>query len=181
MIAFERLAQLALAELPEEEARAVEDHVLGCDGCAAVLERLLDLGDGVREATAAGSAFLLAGRGLVERLERGGMVTRRYEIPAGGSVACTVDAHDIYSSLRLHLDARGVRRLDMFHDSPKGRERYVDLPFDPASGDFVFVQPGDYLRTLPTGRATLRLVSVEETGDRLLAEYVLNHTGYTPR
>ena len=181
MIAFERLAMLALGELPPQEAEQVEDHVIGCDGCAAVLERLLDLGDRIEEVTRVGAAFMLAGHALVGRLERDGLITRSYEIGPGGQVACSVGAPDLYTRMRLALDTAGVRRIDLLYESPSAAYRVADVPFDAASGEVVFAQPGDYLRTLPTERKTVRLVSVEDGADRLLGEYVLNHTAYVPR
>lgn len=180
MIAFERLAMLALGELQGAEALAVEDHVLGCDACATVLERLLDLGEHVAAAIRDGGALMLAGRGLVERLARDRMVTRTYRIARGGQVACTVDAEDVYTAVHLALDTHGLRQIDLVYESPSAGFRIADVPFDPAGDEVVFVQPGEYLRTLSTERKTLRLVAVEDTGDRVLGEYVLNHAAFVP-
>jgi hypothetical protein len=176
VIAFERLAMLALGELPDAEAAEVEDHVLGCDECAARLERLVDLGQSISALARAGSGGMLAGRELVALLDREGLVTRKYAMPAGGQIACAVDARDIYSAIHLTLDTRGARRVDLLYDSPIAGYRIEDVPFD--AGGVTFVQPGDYLRTLPTQRSTIRLVAVEDAGERPLGEFVLNHTGY---
>jgi hypothetical protein len=178
MIAFERLSMLALGELPDDEAVAVEEHVLGCAGCAAVLERLLDLGEGIAEVTRLGGAFLLVGRGVVDRLEAEGMITRRYAIVSGGAVACTVDARDLYVSMRLELETRGLSRLDLLYESPIARHRFEDVPFDP--GEVVFSMPATFLRTLPTQREELRLVAVEGDGERTAAAYELHHTAFRP-
>jgi hypothetical protein len=180
VIPFERLAMLALGEQAEAEAAEVEDHVLGCSGCAAILESLLDLGDHLAAITREGGTPVLAGRALVERLERDRMVTRTYRMAAGGQVACTVGAEDIYTAVYLALDTRGLGRVDIFYDAPSSKYRIADVPFDPASGEIVFVQPAEYLRTLPTERKTLRVLAVEDGEERLLAEYVLNHTAYSP-
>jgi hypothetical protein len=181
MIAFGKLAMLALGELPESEAAVVEDHILACGSCAAILDRLLDLGARVAEVTQEGSAFMLAGHALVGELERVGLVTRTYQLRPGGEVACTVDANDIYSALRLFLDTSGeVGRVDLLYESPTASHRFDDVPMDRAAGEVVFVQPADYLRTLPSGRRTIRLVVVDGDGERTLGEYVLNHTAYSP-
>ena len=179
MIAFERLAMLALGELREEEAAQVEEHVLGCDGCAALVERLVDLGESVSAQARAGGAGMLASRELVALLDRDGLVTRRYDIVAGGQVACTVNARDTYTAVTLAMDPRGARRIDLLHDSPSASHRIEDVPFD-ASG-IAFAQPAEYLRTLPTERKTIRLVAVDGAEERLLGEYVLNHTGYSAK
>jgi hypothetical protein len=178
VIAFERLAMLARHELPQAEAEEVEDHVLGCATCAATLERLLDLGDGIAQLTRAGQGFFLSGRSLVETLEREGKVTRRYAIEPGGEVHCTVDARDVYTRLRLGLDTGGLRRVDLLYESPSVNYRIEDLPFH--EGEVVFVQAAEYIRTLPTERKTVRLVAVEDGNDRELAVYTLNHTAFKP-
>jgi hypothetical protein len=180
VIAFERLAMLALRELPEHEALEVEEHVLGCDGCAAILEGILDLGDRIAEVTRSGGAFLLAGPTLVERLVRDRMVTRTYRASPGGQVHCTVDAGDVYTAMHLALDTRGLRRIDLLYGAASGGYRIDDVPFDPDGGEVVFVQPAEYLRTLPTERKTIRLIAVDDAGERVVGEYVLNHTAYRP-
>jgi hypothetical protein len=173
MIAFERLASLALGELDDDAAAEVEEHVLGCSRCAAVLESLLELGDRLAEVARSGTR-MLAGRALVDRLAAAGLVTRTYSIAAGGQVACTVDDRDLYSAMRLSADTRGERRVDVVFLSPERDIRYEDVPFEPDG--VVFVHPAHYLRTIPSGRKMLRLVAVDDQGDRVLAEYVLNHT-----
>jgi hypothetical protein len=182
VIAFEKLAMLALGELPEAEAEEVEDHVFACTGCALILERLLDLGARIAEVTREGGAFMLASRALVDELARAGMVTRRYRMGSGGQVACTVDAKDIYTAMHLSLDvdARDLDRIDLLYESPSASYRIGDVPIDRAAGEVVFVQPAEYLRTLPSERKTVRLVSVKAAGERVVAEYTLNHTAFRP-
>ena len=109
------------------------------------------------------------------------MVTRTYHLAPGGEVACTVDAEDVYTATHLALDTRGLGRVDLLFDSTSGSYRVADVPFDAERGEVVYALPGSYLRTLPTGRKTLRLVAVEEEGDRVLGEYVLDHTAFVPR
>ena len=172
MIPFERLAMLALGELPEEQRPEVEEHVLGCDQCASVLEAL-------PRVVRAGGGRMLPGRTLVELLEREHLVTRTYRIDAGGEVACTVDAQDVYTAVHLGgVDTRGVKRIDWLYDSPSAHYRVEDLPFQPGDRELVFVQPATYLRTLPSERKTIRLVAVDDAGERVLCEYTLNHTAF---
>ena len=49
---FEPLAAYWLGELSTAEAEKVEEHFIACDGCAARLEWLAELSDGVRAACA---------------------------------------------------------------------------------------------------------------------------------
>jgi hypothetical protein len=179
VIAFERLAMLALGELPEDQRPEVEEHVLGCDHCASVLEALLDLGEVLPRVVRDGVVRMLPGRALVELLDREHLVTRRYRLDAGGQVACTVDAKDIYTAMHLGgVDTRGVKRIDWLYGSPSSQYRLEDIPFQPGDSEIVFVQPATYLRTLPTERKTIRLIAVDDAGERVLCEYTLNHTAF---
>ena len=181
MIPFERLAMLALGELPEGERGEVEEHVLGCDACASVLEALLDLGEALPEVVHAGGGPMLPGRALVERLDAEHLVTRTYVIDPGGAVACTVDGRDVYTAVRLRgLDTRNVTRIDWLYESPSARHRVEDVPFRPGDDEVVFVQPATFLRTLPSERKTIRLFAVDDAGEREMATYTLNHTAYRP-
>jgi hypothetical protein len=176
VIALERLAMLALGDLPDHEAAEVEEHVLGCGECAARLERLADLGDAVRELVHAGRVLLPATAKLVSHLAREGLVTRTYRVAPGGAVACTVAAEDVYVALYLSVDTTDVDRIDFVYESPIARFRMDDVPFDREGGMVTVAQTAEYLRTLPTGSGTVRLVAVDSRGERALGEYVLNHT-----
>jgi hypothetical protein len=175
VIPFERLAMLVAGELPVDEAAAVEDHVLACDACAGLVERLAALGDGIRELTAKGASAFLAGSAVVGSLERAGLVTRRYR-PVNGQIACTVDAADIYTALFLEVDTRGVKRMDMLQWTADTSVRYEDVPFD--EGELQFTVPAVYVRTLPSEERHIQLIAVGSEGERVLAEFVLHHTAF---
>jgi hypothetical protein len=51
-----------------------------------------------------------------------------------------------------------------------------DVPFDLASGEVVLVPGITQIRTLPAYRQVMRLVAVGADGDRVLGEYVFNHS-----
>jgi hypothetical protein len=176
VIAFEKLAALALGELAPDEAATVEEHVLACGECAATLERLLDLGGAVGEVTRAAQVDDLASPALVARLERDGLVTRVYGAEAGGTIECTVSASDRYTVMRYVVDLRGVQRIDVEHVLPHKTVRQHDMPFDPASGEVTVARAAKALLPLPSATKTIRIVSVEAGGDRVLAEIVLRHT-----
>ena len=50
---------------------------------------------------------------------------------------------------------------------------------DSARGEFVFIEPIDALRELGVATARIRLVAVEDGGDRMLGEYNFNHTPHS--
>ncbi len=181
MIALERLASLALGEIADEEAADVEDHVLGCDACAARLELLVDLGQATRDLVARGAVPLPATTELLARLEQEGLVTRMYRIAPGGTAQCTVAADDVYVALQLSIPADPAARIDFVYDAEGMHFRFDDIPFDRDRGTLTLAQAAGFLRTLPTGRGTVRLIAVDGDGERPLAEYTLDHTATAER
>ncbi len=176
MIALERLASLALGELAEAEAAVVEEHVLDCDACAARLELLVDLGQAVKDVVTAGGVLLPAPPSLLARLEEQGLVTRTYRVAPGEAVECTVAADDLYVALHLSIPADPAVRLDFVYEAEGMRFRIDDVPFDRARGVVTVAQTARFLKTLPTGSGTVRLVAVDGDGERTVSAYVLNHT-----
>jgi hypothetical protein len=176
VIALDRLVSLALGELAEEEANVVEEHVLECDACALRLELLVDLGQAVKELVSAGSVLLPATPGLLARLEQEGLVTRTYRMGPGEAVECTVAADDVYVALQLSIPADPGPRIDFIYEAEGMHFRLDDIPFDRARMLVTIAQTARFLRTLPTGSGTVRLVAVDGDGERSLSAYVLNHT-----
>jgi hypothetical protein len=180
MIDLDRLVLLALDELDETEASAVETHVLGCGPCAATLERLLRIGGAVREVVRAGQLAFPCSPALLQELRTAGLISRAYRLAPDQVVPCTVGARDIYTLTTLEAELRGVSQLDLVRTTAEGSARMRDLPFDAGSGLAMYVSRGDLLRKIPTTRIKLELVAVEPAGERTLGEYFLDHTAYAP-
>ncbi len=177
MIELERLTALALGDLEERESAEVEEHVLACGTCAHTFERLLVLGDAVRELVGAGKVRFAPPPVLLQRLDDAGLVARTYRIEAGGSVACSVGPDDVYHATHFQADLSGVQQIDIVKTLPGGVVvRQKDVPFDAQRGVVRTVERGDFLRTLPTARVVVELVSVSEAGERALGRYVFDHT-----
>ena len=179
MIELDRLIALALGELDPAEESVVEEHVLECDQCAAILERLLETGDAVRELIGDGGIALVGSGHIIDRLERAGLVSRTYRIAPGETVPCTVGATDIYSAAHLEVDLSGVRRVDLVRASLLGSGRVEDVPFDPARGTISMLTPSALIRTFPSMLFTLTLIAVDADGERVLGEYRLDHTAFS--
>jgi hypothetical protein len=170
---IEELIALVLDDVDEGLREALEQHVLVCSECAATVTSLLDV-------EAATARMLLEARGrfplpasLAEALEARGLVTRRYVVPAGGSVACSAGADDRYVVTELVADLSGVDRVDLLMG---GVALALDVPFDRAAGRVSFVEAGEELRRLPTMQVTFQLVGHDAAGARPLGTYTLNHT-----
>ena len=72
---FERLAEYWLGEVADE---ALEEHLFACAECAARLEWLAALSDGVRAAVRAGAFGMVVPAPFVEAMKRAGMRLREY-------------------------------------------------------------------------------------------------------
>jgi hypothetical protein len=74
----------------------------------------------------------------------------------------------------------GVKRVDALRRVEVGGEvteiRVPDVPFDPAAGELLYLPSAAELRRLPAHTQRVRLVAVEEAGERPIGEYVFAHT-----
>jgi hypothetical protein len=178
VIDVDRLIAAALGELDDDAAAVVDEHLLGCSPCAATLDRLIDLGDAVRALVGAGEIAFTGAGSLVDRLERAGLVSRTYRIAPGHRVPCAVGAADIYAVTHLEADLTGVRRVDLLRTMAQDTQRTEDVPFDPGRGRVSLLTPSALLRTLPSMRIDFALVAVDDSGERVIGQYGLDHTGF---
>ncbi len=116
--------------------------------------------------------------GFVAQLVGRGVRVREYRIPCGGSVNCSVAPDDDLVVSRLQAPLEGVSRIDVaarmsFSDR---EERLHDVPFDAGSGEVVFAPPMAEVRRLPAHVLHIRLLAVENDGEREIGSYVLNHS-----
>jgi hypothetical protein len=180
-IEFERLTAYWLAELPAAGEEMLEAHVFACAHCAARLEWLAALSAGVRAALRAGSLGMVVSAPFVEAMKRSGMRLREYLLDPGARVSCTIAAHDDAVVSRIRAPLAGVRRLDVLQRLEVGgveqpEVRLEEVPFDPASGEVMFMPPPAQLRRMPAHRLRMRLVAVEDARERVLGEYTFAHT-----
>lgn len=172
MIALDHLIASALGELSGDAEMEVEEHVLSCSSCAHCYASLLRLGPAIAHLIRSGSALMPVTRALADRLDAEGLISRRYELEPSRAVPCTVGPADIYSLTTYHVDLTGASRVDLIRPG----QRLSDVPFDAEAGRVYMLLRADVLRALPTMTVALRLVAVDEGGDRILGEYALDHT-----
>jgi hypothetical protein len=162
-------------ELDEPREAAFEEHYLGCEVCSARLAEVEAIAAGVRRAFTSGRLGAIVTPAFVEQLRSRGVRLREYFVPCNGSVNCSVAPEDQVLLSRLQVSLEGVERLDAI-TVHEGEHRLEDVPFDAASGEVVLAPCVEMVRTLPQHRQSVRLVAVGPGGDRLLGEYVFNHS-----
>lgn len=178
---FEQLAAYWLGELPGGEEEKIEEHSFACAHCAARLEWLAALSSGVRAALRGGALGLVVSAPFVEAMKRAGMRLREYRLGPGTTVNCTIRADEDAVVSRIMAPLAGVERLDAVRRLELGgveqpEERLEDVPFDPASGEVLFIPAAAWLKKMPAMRQRVRLVAVEGDGERVVGEYTFAHT-----
>ena len=178
---FETLVAYWLGDLPAGQSDNLEEHVFACAHCAQRLEWLAALQHGVRAAVRAGRVGLFVSKRFVETLAQAGLRLREYGLDPGDSVNCTIRAEDdaVLSHLRVPLG--GATRVDVLRRVSVGgaqqpEKRVLDVPFDAAAGELLFIPTPVALKAMPSYVLQLRLVAVDEAGERPLGEYTFRHT-----
>lgn len=170
------LADYWAAALLESEERLVEEHLLSCDDCGDRLREITALTEAIRKIAREGTLNVVVSQAFLDRAAREGMRVREYAPPAGGSVNCTVTSKDDLLVAHLAADFAVAPRIDLRYSDPRGTTRVHDLPVDRNSGEVILNVAIDKMRQAPRHVATIQLIAVEETGDRILGEYTFHHT-----
>jgi anti-sigma factor RsiW len=178
---FEKLAAYWLDELSAGDAETAEEHFFACTACAGRLEWLAELSHGVRSAVRTGALGMVVSAPFVEAMKRAGMRLREYRTDPDTTTNCTIRADEDAVISRLRAPLTGVTRLDMMNrvevaGVAQGEVRVEDVPFDAASGELVFIPPPAQLKKMPAHRLRVKLVAVEDVGERVLGEYTFAHT-----
>lgn len=172
------LADYWLAALPEPEEHAVEEHLFTCDFCGARLRGLIALAEAVRALARSGSLRMVVSDHFLQRAAAEGLRVREYAPPPGGSVQCTVSAHDDILIARLAVDLSSAGPVDLHFLDESGAELYTipDIPVNPAAGEVVYQESMTFAKAAPDNTSVLRLTS----HGRILGEYTFHHTRSHP-
>jgi anti-sigma factor RsiW len=179
-ISLETLIAYWLGELPAAAQEPLEEHLFACASCSARLEELAALASGIRAAVRDGRVAAVISVPFLEMLKRQGLRIREYRVPPGGRVDCTLRADDDAVVSRMQAPLAGVKRVDALRRMEVGDEvtetRLEDVPFDPAAGEVLHLPSAAWVRGLPANTLRVRLVAVDEAGERPLGEYTFAHT-----
>jgi hypothetical protein len=130
----------------------------------------------VRRAFLDGWLNLVLPEPFIRRIREAGFRVREYDLPAGGSVDCTVTQDDDFVVSYLRAPFGDARRIDLLiDDTTSGKHRATDVAFDASADALVAVTSTAYLRTLKHSRQRVQLVAVDGVHERVLADYTFNH------
>jgi hypothetical protein len=180
-VAFTSLEAYWLGELPTDVEASLEDHLFGCASCTRRLEDLAALASGIRGAVRNGAVQAVITQRFLDAMKRDGMRIREYRLAPGERVACTIGADDDAVVSRLQAPLAGVGRVDAIQslDLGDGRVkqwRTEDVPFDPKADEVLSLPSAEALKKLPAHTFRIRLVAMDESGERPLGEYTFAHT-----
>jgi hypothetical protein len=167
-----------LNELDQTAADAIDEHLFECDGCGARLRELLRVGGAIRRELLGGNVSTVVTEPFIRRLRDAGLRIREYNVQPGDSVNCTIAPDDDLVFSQLHAPFGELRQVDLVFDDPGGGpvHRARHIPFNAAAGKVTFIPPVTALRTLGHATQRMRLVSVENGAERVLGEYIFNHS-----
>ena len=177
------LADYWLGVLPEATESRLEAHLLACDACGARLREMMALADGIRTLAREGSLRVIVSDTFLKRAAEEGLRVREYAPPAGGSVQCTVTAEDDILIGRLAADLSGSKQVDLAILDQTGSEmlRLPDIPVNPGAPSVIYQESITFAKAAPTMKMIVRLLGHDESGaERLLGEYIFNHTRSLP-
>jgi hypothetical protein len=171
-----------LGELDPDSEAGTEQHYLGCPPCSRRLEQLASLAQGLRMLTEKSEVSMVVSEEFVRRLSNKGLRVREYRVPLNGSVNCTVTPEDDLVVAYLEAPLDDVQRVDLVFTDEDGKSqmRQEDIPFNASSGGVAVSTRIDTLRALPETTLYIRMLAVENNGERTLGEYCFKHTPYSP-
>ena len=175
---FAKLVEFWFGELAPEDEERLEEHLLDCAHCSEQLGELVELGAGISSVFRSGALRAVISPAFLQKMKVAGMRLREYRVPPGGKVDCTLTATDDAVVGRLQASLTGVARLDLAVLTEDGavRARLVDIPFNPAAGEVLLCPSAAKLKQQPAHTEVMRLIAVDEAGDRPLADYTFVHT-----
>lgn len=173
---YETLVALWTHELDELDAAAVDEHLFGCDSCAAATQRLAKVVSALR----ARMPFVISPAHR-ERLVAAGKrvaVTPLEPTPdrtARKSVRFTEDVDLLVFALRGEVS--NADRVDVEIASPTGEPRYLleDVPFDRRNGEVLVACQRHYEGMFPAGDPIFTVHAIEDGERRAVGDYVVTH------
>jgi hypothetical protein len=176
-IADETMVDYWSGGLSVQQAEALEEHVFSCALCAARLEAVAALADGITSLARQGRFSGIISRATLNQLQRDGVRVRVYSLFPGNVVPCAVFPDDdlVVTSMRGDFDGVDAVTLSVTGSTPLSGVVLEDVPVSAADGELLWAAPGLLIRQMRTSRVTLTVTAGRADGRRI-GEYVLDHT-----
>jgi hypothetical protein len=170
-IPFEMLVDFFVGELAARDAGALEEHVFGCDACAASAERVANLAGALREVIPPVISHAHRDR-LVARGARVRLTSVEPDGTARARYAPEVD-------LLVHVlrgDLSRAERVDVEVVSEDGtlRGTFPHVPFDRAAGEVLIACQRHY-ETMFAGEPSFRVHAFEGGERKRVGDYLVYH------
>jgi len=172
-----------LGDTDAAATEAIDAHLMACDDCGARLDEVIALARGVRAAFDHGEVRATVTAAFVGRLEAAGRRVHEYRVPHNGSVMCSLAPGDDQLISRLDAPLAGVTRVDAefaYSFAPGRPERLRDIPFDAASGEVLFAPKMSFVRQQSSHDFVVRLLAIDDAGERELGRYTFHHQATPP-
>ncbi len=177
-LALPVLLEYWFGELAPDREKPIEEHLLACNHCSSHLQQIVGLGAGIDSSFRRGEINAVISLPFLNQMKARGLRLREYCVARGGSVECAISATDDVVIGRLEATLENVKRLDLFSVNAPGKApvKLIDIPFDPAAGEVLFCPAAAELKKMPAHTGRVRLVAIDEVGERTLGEYTFIHT-----
>jgi hypothetical protein len=172
-ISSERLAELWLGDLPEQDALELEDHVFVCTVCDASLRRFAAIGQGVRIVEAMRHVPPLLTKEQLSDLRARGLRLEVEHLEPGATSMRAVDPSLDGLAWFLHAELAGVQRVSLELCRPDGTRIlfFAEPPVDREASAVILACSRHTAQVELESRVRL----LDGDGGRVLAEYRLVH------
>jgi hypothetical protein len=169
---FEKLVALWAAELSEDEAAPIDEHLFACDRCAARSEELARLVGGLRELIP-----LVISHALRDRLVQSGKRVRVLSVEPDISERAQFTPEVDVFVFALRGDLSRAERVDVEMVSASGSPRYhlEQVPFDRATGEVLVACQARYEGMFPANDPVFRVHAIVGGERKHVGDYVVQH------
>jgi len=178
-VAWATLVDYWSGDLSGATLEQIEHQLFECDACGEALDAVIGLSRGISRWGGQGLSTGSTSEAVLERLTHDNLRVRRYRLDPGQTVHCTVAPDDDVVTAEFSAELARVSRVDLVvrHNFDDGARRLRIEDMSVEDGRTVrWALPAAALRPLPAHRLDIALVAVAPSGDRVVAEYVMQHS-----
>jgi hypothetical protein len=178
-IEFADVVDYWAGDLTRAQEDRIEEHVFACAYCALELAAAEALARGIAAVAREGRLHSVVSDAILNRLAADGVRVRMFTLEGSGIVPCAVWADDDLVVARVRADFAEVDSVTIVTRQASGEEigRVSDVAVRPGQREILNAFSAAHLRKLPATRVSVTVSAHTDTGERTLAEYMLEHAG----